>query len=76
MKTPLRTGPATLAAEMLETRGEYQAALDWFDRALQSVDVEAIAEPGGRPSLAAGVLQVPWQGRSRAGHPQRLWSTH
>ncbi|MCA1670786.1 MAG: penicillin-binding protein activator, partial [Actinobacteria bacterium] len=31
--TPVGKGPAELVGEMLEARGEYEAALRWFDRA-------------------------------------------
>ena len=54
-------GPAVMAAEMLEERGEYEAALRWFDRAIETVDAEALPQPGAMPSMAA----MPLFGRQR-----------
>jgi len=58
---PTSTGPAALVGELLEERGEYEAAAHWFDRAIETVDLEAIAKPGAGPSLAA----MPLFGRQR-----------
>jgi tetratricopeptide (TPR) repeat protein len=58
---PASTGPAALVGELLEERGEYEAALHWFDRAVETLDVEAIAKPGAGPSIAA----MPLFGRQR-----------
>ncbi|MGQ0778951.1 MAG: SEC-C metal-binding domain-containing protein [Pseudonocardiales bacterium] len=58
---PTSTGPAALAGELLEARGEYEAALHWFDRAMETVDVEALPKPGAGPSIAA----IPLFGRQR-----------
>ncbi|MGH3912715.1 MAG: SEC-C metal-binding domain-containing protein [Pseudonocardiaceae bacterium] len=58
---PANTAPAELVGELLEKRGEYEAALRWFDRAIQTVDVQAITKPGAGPSLAA----MPLFGRQR-----------
>ncbi|MGH3928483.1 MAG: SEC-C metal-binding domain-containing protein [Pseudonocardiaceae bacterium] len=58
---PASTGPASLVAEMLESRGEYEAALHWFDRAIETVDIEEITKPGAGPSLSA----MPLLGRQR-----------
>lgn len=54
-------GPATLAAKMLEARSEYEAALHWFDRAIGTVDVEALRKPSSTPSMAT----IPLFGRQR-----------
>jgi tetratricopeptide (TPR) repeat protein len=53
--------PAIMAAEMLEERGEYEAALRWFDRAIETVDAESLPQPGAMPSMAA----MPLFGRQR-----------
>lgn len=58
---PANTGPTELVGEMLEERGEYEAALRWFDRAIETVDVKAITKSGAGPSLAA----IPLFGRQR-----------
>lgn len=65
MEPASTTGPAALAGEMLEGRGEYEAALRWFDRAIETVDIEAIAKPHASPSLAA----MPLFGRQRCAWP-------
>ncbi|MGH3938512.1 MAG: SEC-C metal-binding domain-containing protein [Pseudonocardiaceae bacterium] len=58
---PATTGPAVLVGEMLEARGEYEAALHWFDRAIETVDIEAIPKPHASTSLSA----MPLFGRQR-----------
>lgn len=58
---PASTGPAELVGELLEERGEYEAALRWFNRAIEAVDLEAITKPDPGPSLAA----MPLFGRQR-----------
>ena len=58
---PASLGPAELVGELLERRGEYEAALHWFDRAVEAMDVTALPKPGAGPSLAA----MPLFGRQR-----------
>lgn len=61
---PTSHGPVELAAELLEGRGEHEAALRWFDRAVGAMDPErlaAIGERGTTPSLTA----MPLYGRQR-----------
>ena len=55
---PSDLGPAGLVAELLEERGEYEAALRWFDRAVGLLDAHEVARIGepGFPSLNAGLL--------------------
>lgn len=50
------TGSAELVAELLEERGDYEAALRWFDRAINAVDADELAkirQRGAMPSLTA-----------------------
>lgn len=56
-------GPAELVAELLEERGEYEAALVWFDRALGPDADRLVAEIPQRdtPSLS----DIPLYGRQR-----------
>jgi hypothetical protein len=51
-------GRPGLVAELLEERGEYAAALRWFDRAVSLLTADEVARIGepGSPSLNAGLL--------------------
>ena len=65
---PADAGPAGLVAELLVERGEYEAALRWFNRAIGALstdEVAAIGEPGGAPRCGA----------TRLGHEPTAFAT-
>jgi tetratricopeptide (TPR) repeat protein len=70
---PLGQGPVTMAAELLEERGEYEAALAWFDRAVELLDPDELPEPGAMPSLAGGTLRGRQRCRTMLGLPVDEW---
>ncbi|MDQ4021756.1 MAG: hypothetical protein M3257_09065 [Actinomycetota bacterium] len=49
---PTSHGPVELAAELLEGRGEYEAALRWFDRAVGAMEANQLAAIGERGANA------------------------
>ncbi|MGH8908331.1 MAG: SEC-C metal-binding domain-containing protein [Egibacteraceae bacterium] len=55
---PSDSGPASLVAELLEERGDYAAALRWYDLAVGLLDAKTLAAIGrpGSFSLNAGLL--------------------
>lgn len=69
-------GPAGLVAELLAQRGEDDAALRWFDRAITALsaqEVAAIGEPGGTPSVQASLFFGRQDCRRRLGFPPDDW---
>ncbi|MGI9000664.1 MAG: SEC-C metal-binding domain-containing protein [Pseudonocardia sp.] len=60
---PVAAGPAVLVAEMLERRGDYEAALGWFERALgpDTAALAAAVEQREAPSMS----DMPLYGRQR-----------
>jgi tetratricopeptide (TPR) repeat protein len=69
-------GPAGLVAELLAERGEDEAALRWFDRAISALSAEqvaAIGEPGGNPSVQAPLFFGRQDCRRRLGFPADEW---
>jgi tetratricopeptide (TPR) repeat protein len=57
-------GPAGLVAELLEKRGDYEAALRWFDRAVTDEDIAAILADD-RETGASIAKAIPLFGRAR-----------
>src|SRR6266545_8413762 len=73
---PADAGPAGLVAELLVERGEYEAALRWFNRAIGALstdEVAAIGEPGGAPSMQANLFFGRQGCRRRLGLPVDEW---
>jgi len=73
---PADAGPVELVAELLAERGEDEAALRWFDRAigaLSAEEVAAIGEPGGTPSVQAPLFFGRQDCRRRLGLPADEW---
>jgi tetratricopeptide (TPR) repeat protein len=69
---PCDPGPTGLVAELLEQRGEHEAALHWFDRAislLEPDEVNAVGKPGGSPSINAALFFGRQRCRQRLGLP-------
>jgi tetratricopeptide (TPR) repeat protein len=69
-------GPAGLVAELLAERGEDEAALRWFNRAIAALgpeQVAAIGEPGGTPSVNAPLFFGRQTCRRRLGLPTDEW---
>jgi tetratricopeptide (TPR) repeat protein len=59
---PSGTGPAGLVAELLEERGEYEAALRWFDLA---IGAENAAQIAAEPTADRWFTVIPLFGRQR-----------
>ncbi len=73
---PADAGPAGPVAELLVERGEYEAALRWFNRAIGALstdEVAAIGEPGGAPSMQANLFFGRQGCRRRLGLPVDEW---
>ncbi|WP_432834369.1 SEC-C metal-binding domain-containing protein [Dactylosporangium sp. CA-092794] len=73
---PVAGGPAGLVAELLAERGDDEAALRWFDRAIATLgedDVAAIGEPGGSPSIHAPLFFGRQRCRRALGLPADDW---
>lgn len=66
---PVEAGPTELVGELLAERGEYEAALRWFDRAIEAMDVKHTVRPGSGPSLAVIPLVSRRQCRAELGLP-------
>jgi hypothetical protein len=69
-------GPCGLVAELLAERGEGEAALRWFNRAIGALgtdQVAAVGEPGGPPSLDARLFFGRQRVRRRLGLPADEW---
>ena len=69
-------GASSLVAELLAERGEDEAALRWFNRAISALDadeVAAVGEPGGTPSLYANLFFGRQSVRRQLGLPADEW---
>jgi tetratricopeptide (TPR) repeat protein len=75
-EAPPDAGPCGLVAELLAERGEDEAALRWFNRAIGALgtdQVAAVGEPGGPPSLDASLFFGRQRVRRRLGLPADEW---
>lgn len=73
---PPDAGASGLVAELLEERGEDEAALQWFNRAIGALgadEVAVVGEPGGTPSLHANLFFGRQRIRRRLGLPTDEW---
>ncbi|WP_432984602.1 SEC-C metal-binding domain-containing protein [Dactylosporangium sp. CA-233914] len=73
---PVAAGPAGLVAELLAGRGDNEAALRWFNRAIATLGVDqvaAIGEPGGSPSLHTPLFFGRQRCRRALGLPADDW---
>lgn len=69
-------GPSGLVAELLAERGEDEAALHWFNRAIAALDaddVAALGTPGALPSIYASLFFGRQRARRRLGLPVDEW---
>lgn len=69
-------GPAGLIAELLAERGDDEAALSWYNKAIAALDadqVAAIGTPGDGPSVHAPLFFGRQECRRRLGLPTDEW---